>query len=45
MTTFFYRGRKSLGFNVSIELALVLVWVVKIDLISVWAMELDLVSL
>ena len=37
-------GRKSLGFSVSIEIDLVLVWVVDIDLILVWGIELGLIS-
>ena len=41
---FWYASRKSLGFSVSIEIDLVLVWVIEIDMISVWGMELGLIS-
>ena len=44
MTWFWYVGRKSLGFSVSIELDLVFAWVVEIYLISLWGIELDLRS-
>ena len=36
-------GRKSLGFSVSIEIDLILVWVVDINLISVRGFEVDLI--
>ena len=44
MTRFLDAGRKSLRFSVSIEINLVLVWVVDVDLISAWEIELDLIS-
>ena len=37
-------GRKSLGFSVSMEVDMVLAWVVDIDLISVWRIKLDMIS-
>ena len=40
MTWFSYAGRKSLGFSVSIEIDLLLVWVIEIALISVWGWNL-----
>ena len=32
------------GFNVYIEIDLIVVWVVEIDLISVWGIGIDLIS-
>ena len=43
LTRFLDAGRKSLGFRVSIEIDVVLVWVVD-DLISVWRFKLDMIS-
>ena len=40
MTGFWYAGRKSLGFNLSIELNLDVAWIVETDLISVEASKL-----
>ena len=44
LTRFLDAGRQSLGFSVSIEIDLVLVWAVDIDLISVWRVKLDIIS-
>ena len=43
MTRVLDAGRKSLGFSVSIEIDLILVWVVDINLISVRGFEVDLI--
>ena len=43
LTRFLDAGRKSLGFRVSIEIDVVLVWVVD-NLISVWRFKLDMIS-
>ena len=44
LTRFLDAGRQSPGFSVSIEIGLVLVWMVNIDLISVWRVKLDIIS-
>ena len=41
---FFYAGRKSFCYSVSIELDFVFVWAVDIGLISMWGIEPDLIS-